>query len=76
MEIDYKLHHIISAAWQIRDTTRWKPHVAVICPEEGDGSHPIRRPVIEADFASEQEAEFEGIKFAQSWIDASKLNLP
>lgn len=72
----YKSHLIASSPWLDPETKRWTPNVSIICPPEEAGTHLINRPVFKISFASEQQAQSEGVVFAQKWIDDGKPDLP
>ena len=71
----YKSHLITSNPWLDPETKRWTPKVSIICPPEEAGTHLINRPVFKISFASEQQAQSEGVVIAQKWIDDGKPDL-
>lgn len=72
MEENYKGHDITASAWQITDTQRWQPKLAIIWREGSNEA--IKYPVITKYFSTRVEAEREGLAFAKKWIDDGKPN--
>jgi hypothetical protein len=71
----YKLHLITSTAQLNPETKRSKPKVSILCPSER-GTHLMKRVLFKQSFDTPEEAEREGVAFAQKWIDDGKPDLP
>jgi hypothetical protein len=72
MEESYKGHIIKATAWHITDTRQWQPELAVIWRE---GKHEAIKYLLRTKyFATQSEAEREGIEIAKKWIDDGKLD--
>jgi hypothetical protein len=71
----YKLHLITSTAQLNPQTKRSNPKVSILCPSER-GTHLMKRVLFKKSFDTPEEAEREGVAFAQKWIDDGKPDLP
>jgi hypothetical protein len=70
----YKLHLITAVAQLNPQTRRSSPKVSIPCPSEG-GTHLMKRVLFKESFDTPEEAEREGVLFAQKWIDDGKPDL-
>jgi hypothetical protein len=70
----YKSHLITSTAQLNPKTNRSSPKVSILCPNEG-GTHLMKRVLFKESFDTPEEAEREGVLFAQKWIDDGKPDL-
>lgn len=70
----YKRHLITSIAQLNPQTRRSNPKVSILCPSEG-GTHLMKRVLFKQSFDTPEEAEREGVLFAQKWIDDGKPDL-
>jgi hypothetical protein len=67
---NYKGHTITASASHIADTHQWQPEISVIWPE---GKHKAIKYLVRPKyFATESEAEREGLEIAKKWIDDGK----
>jgi hypothetical protein len=71
----YKLHLITSTAQLNPKTRRSNPKVSILCPSER-GKQLMKRVLLKKSFETPEEAEREGVAFAQKWIDDGKPDLP
>jgi hypothetical protein len=72
MDEDYKGHHIRSVPRHLPDSNRWTAHVVI----NWTGSRKeIRQFEVKRGFATQEEAEREGLIFAKKWIDDGKPKL-
>ena len=73
MEETYNHHKIVASTWQLSGSGHWEPHVTVTWNE---GQQQRSKPLVfTRAFSTEREAELEGLKLAQKWIDDGKPNL-
>jgi hypothetical protein len=70
----YKLHLITSTAQLNPQTKQSKPKVSILCPSER-GTQLMKRVLLKQGFDTPEEAEREGVAFAQKWIDDGKPDL-
>ena len=70
----YKRHLITSIAQLNPQTRRSNPKVSILCPSEG-GTQMMKRVLFKQSFDTPEEAEREGVLFAQKWIDDGKPDL-
>jgi hypothetical protein len=70
----YKSHVITSTAQLNPETRRSSPKVSILCPSE-HGTHLMKRVMLKKSFETPEEAEREGLAFAQKWIDDGKPEL-
>jgi hypothetical protein len=70
----YKLHLITAVAQLNPQPRRSSPKVSILCPSEG-GTHLMKRVLFKESFDTPEEAEREGVLFAQKWIDDGKPDL-
>jgi hypothetical protein len=70
----YKLHLITSTAQLDPKTRRSNPKVSILCPSE-QGKQLMKRVLLKKSFETPEEAEREGVAFAQKWIDDGKPDL-
>jgi hypothetical protein len=73
MEETYKGHKITASTWQLSDSGHWEPRVFVTWSEGQNGKE--KPLVFTRAFASQREAELEGLKMANKWIDDGKPEL-
>jgi hypothetical protein len=71
----YKLHLITSTAQLNPKTRQSSPKVSILCPSEG-GTQLMKRVLLKKSFETPEEAEREGLAFAQKWIDDGKPDIP
>lgn len=67
MQEEYRDHRIQSTAKRLADNGRWQPHVVVTWPL--DRVDQLVRSNVPSDFATELEAQVEGLRYAKDWID-------
>ena len=73
MDEDYKEHHIRSVPRQLPEGLRWTAHVVI---NWTDGSRQVQTVFeVKRGFATQEEAEREGLTFAKKWIDDGKPKL-
>ena len=72
MDEDYKGHHIRSVPRQLPESLRWTSHVVINWTA---GRNEFREFEVKRGFATEEEAEREGLTFAKKWIDDGKPKL-
>ena len=71
MDEDYKEHHIRSVPRQLPEGLRWTSHVVI---NWSDSSRQIQTVFeVKRGFATQEEAEREGLTFARKWIGKPKL---
>ena len=73
MDEDYKGHHIQSVPRQLPDSRRWTSHVVINWTARS--REEFRQFEVKHGFATEEEAEREGLTFAKKWIDDGKPKL-
>jgi hypothetical protein len=73
MDEDYKGHHIRSVPRQLLESGRWTSHVVINCTERS--REEFRQFEVKRGFATQEEAEREGLIFAKKWIDEGKPKL-
>jgi hypothetical protein len=73
MDEDYKRHHIQSVPRQLPESRRWTAHVVINWI--ADSREQFRQFEIKRGFATQEEAEREGLTFAKKWIDNGKPKL-
>ena len=73
MDEDYKGHHIRSVPRQLPEGLRWTSHVVI---NWSDSSRQIQTVFeVKRGFATQEEADREGLTFAKKWIDDGKPKL-
>jgi hypothetical protein len=73
MDEDYKGYHIRSVPRQLPDSRRWTSHVVL---NWTDGSRQVQTVFeVKRGFATQEEAEREGLTYAKKWIDDGKPKL-
>ena len=73
MEETYNHHKIVASTWQLSGSGHWEPRVTVTW---NGGQQQRSKPLVFIRaFSTEREAELEGLKLAQKWIDDGKPNL-
>jgi hypothetical protein len=73
MDAEYKGHHIRSVPRQLPESNRWTSHVVInwtARSREESWQFEVKRG-----FATQEEAEREGLTFAKKWIDDGKPKL-
>lgn len=73
MEESYRDHKIISSTWQLGESGHWEPRVQVIWNEAGKQKE--KALVFTRSFSSAEDAQREGLRLAQKWIDDGKPEL-
>jgi hypothetical protein len=73
MEEVYKGHRILASTWQLSDSRHWEARVFVTWTE--GQQQKTASVVFTRSFATQSEAELEGIKCAKKWIDDGKADL-
>jgi hypothetical protein len=73
MDEDYKGHHIRSVPRQLPESRRWTAHVVINWTVRS--REEFRQFEIKRGFATQEEAEREGLTFAKKWIDDGKPKL-
>ena len=73
MDEDYKGHNIRSVPRHLPDSHRWTSHVVVNWT--AGSREEFRQFEVKRGFATEEEAEREGLTFAKKWIDDGKPKL-
>jgi hypothetical protein len=71
--MNYKGHRIEVSIRAVDDPKGWSPEISVLYSEHG--KNVLYCPRIDQTFATPDEAEKAGTKFAQNWIDVGKPNL-
>jgi ABC-type proline/glycine betaine transport system ATPase subunit len=66
----YEKHNIQASAWRLADPKGWKPRILIGWSE--DGLEMIKSFTIQRTFATEKEAQLDGLLFAKTWIDDGK----
>ena len=66
----YEKHNIQASAWHLADPKGWKPRILVGWSEAGHKV--IKSFTIQRTFATEKEAQLDGLLFAKTWIDGGK----
>ena len=70
MTENYEEHNIQASAWRLPDPSSWKPRVLIGWSE--DGREMMKSFTIQRTFATEKEAQVDGLLFAKTWIDDGK----
>jgi hypothetical protein len=70
MNENYEQHNIQASAWRLPVRNRWKPRILIGWNE--NGSEMMKSFTIQRTFATEKEAQLDGLKFAKTWIDDGK----
>jgi hypothetical protein len=70
MNENYEKHRIQASAWHLLSPDGWKPRVLIGWTE--DGRERIESFTIQRTFATEKEAQLDGLLFAKAWIDDGK----
>jgi hypothetical protein len=73
MDEDYKGHHIRSMPRQLPEGLRWTSHVVINWTERSRQAQAVFE--VKRGFATQEEAEREGVTFAKKWIDDGKPKL-
>ena len=73
MDEDYKGHHIRSAPRHFSESNRWTSHVVINWT--AGSREEFREFEVKRGFATQEEAEQEGLIFAKKWIDDGKPKL-
>ena len=73
MEEDYKGHRIRSVPRHLAESNRWTSHVVIEWTARS--REEFRQFEVKRGFATEEEAEREGLTFAKKWIDDGKPKL-
>jgi len=73
MDEDYKGHHIRSVPRQLPEGLRWTSHVVINWTERSRQAQAVFE--VKRGFATQEEAEREGVTFAKKWIDNGKPKL-
>jgi len=72
-DLGLQLHHIRSVPRHLADSNRWTSHVVI---NWTDGSRQVQTVFeVKRGFATQEEAEREGLTFAKKWIDDGKPKL-
>jgi len=70
MTENYEKHNIQASAWRLSDPKGWKPRILIGWRE--DGLEVIKSFTIQRTFATEKEAQLDGLLFAKTWINGGK----
>ena len=70
MNENYEKHNIQASAWRLTDPNGWRPRILVGWSE--DGREMIKSFTIQRTFATEKEAQLDGLLFAKTWINDGK----
>jgi hypothetical protein len=73
MERTYQAHKIVASTWQLSDSGHYEPRVFVSWKEGQDEK--TKSLVFTRAFSNQRDAEEEGVKLAQQWIDDGKPEL-
>jgi hypothetical protein len=73
MDEDYKGHHIRSVPRHLPESNRWTSHVVINWTARS--REESRQFEVKRGFATQEEAEGEGLTFAKKWIDDGKPKL-
>jgi hypothetical protein len=69
MTENYEKHTIQASAWRLTDKD-WKPRILIAWSE--DGLEVLKSFTVQRTFATEKEAQLDGLLFAKTWINGGK----